>query len=469
MQHLFFLLQRKEAPRFPSNSSSCSVSELAQKTLQPKIDNEYPPCCHWFALALYNLYCDLTAGANNSGDICVNFLGKSYTIKRVQLNDCLERLQHATEVHEQKTETHIVGVRSDPLLCNAEITYTALLSRAIDHFLFTGDLRGATLHQFPTRIRKHSKSKVDRADILVASSPGLIPVLCSNIKRLDYIVAEKESVLYGVNCIDTQRGRRMWPLVLGMPGTPSKFSLQLYLPIPGQLWRTTIIKECDPKNEFFLCTMYVGIQYLLSFEYTVNEPPPICYQPKKGEMFECVRESKPWVVKQGDKCFKVCDTKGIGGYCGDVYRHVDLKHTIHYISNDKRFVMIERNFIVGKTRPLKASKIGIFTGALVCLRDLHTHGFVHGDVREDNIIFTDDGVSHLIDFELARKEGTRYPVCYVNTFEERHDHAQADAIMKKDHDVYAIKTFMSRCFRSKIDKIKECASIEQLIEIIKEE
>ncbi len=65
-----------------------------------------------------------------------------------------------------------MGVRSNPLLCSAEITYMGLLSRAIDNFLFAEDVNeGASFHQFPTRIRD---KKIDKADILVVSLPDLI-------------------------------------------------------------------------------------------------------------------------------------------------------------------------------------------------------------------------------------------------------------------------------------------------------
>ena len=41
---------------------------------------------------------------------------------------------------------------------------------------------------------------------------------------------------------------------------------------------------------------------------------------------------------------------------------------------------------------------------------MHEAGYVHGDIKKENIIFNDDkDISYLIDFDLAKKEGGKYP------------------------------------------------------------
>ena len=36
--------------------------------------------------------------------------------------------------------------------------------------------------------------------------------------------------------------------------------------------------------------------------------------------------------------------------------------------------------------------------------------YVHGDIKKENIVFNDDkDISYLIDFDLAKKEGGKYP------------------------------------------------------------
>ncbi len=140
---------------------------------------EYPACCHWFALELYNLHhtlIDLDL-ENGVGDITVTFLEKTYTIKRVRLNRCVKGIEAAIEIHHQKEPHEIVGVRSEPSICSAELTYTSLYSRALDNFLFSEDFcEGASLHQFPSRIRKDQQS-IERSDITVVSLPNLVPMI----------------------------------------------------------------------------------------------------------------------------------------------------------------------------------------------------------------------------------------------------------------------------------------------------
>ena len=44
------------------------------------------------------------------------------------------------------------------------------------------------------------------------------------------------------------------------------------------------------------------------------------------------------------------------------------------------------------------------------LHKLHEAGYVHRDIKKENIIFNDDkDISYLIDFDLAKKEGGKYP------------------------------------------------------------
>ena len=263
---------------------------------------EYPACCHWFALALYNLHytlIDLDL-ENGVGDIPVTFLEKNYVMERVRLNRCVKGIEAAIEIHHQKKPHEIVGVRSEPSICSAELTYTSLYSRALNNFLFSEDFcEGASLYQFPSRIRKDQS--IERSDITVVSLPNLVPIMCSDIKTTDYDTSIKETILYGVNCATVQFGDYKWPLLLGMPGTPSKTMLQVYMPIPGQFWRSTII-ESTPDDMAFLCTLFVGVRYLLNPDVDYDDTPPECYCSRKDVKYEVVSKNKPWIVS---RCFPV--------------------------------------------------------------------------------------------------------------------------------------------------------------------
>lgn len=133
------------------------------------------------------------------------------------------------------------------------------------------------------------------------------------------------------------------------------------------------------------------------------------------------------------------------------------------------FLMIVRDFIVGDTVPDVSSDIAIFKGALQCLRRVHECDYIHGDVRSSNIIFTAGGTSHLIDFDLAKKVGSFYPISYAKlNICERHRTAYSSWPMKKEHDVHSIKYIMSFYFPGKKSDIDSCDTIDQLLKMIDE-
>ncbi len=470
-----------------TNSVNTCVSELAKQELDEN-HIEYPACCHWFALALYNLHHTLKYDKdlkNGVDDIRVTFLEKDYTIKRVCLNQCAKSIEAAVDICDETKPLDTVGVRSKLEICSAEITYTSLFSRALDNFLFSEDFceKGASLHQFPSRIRKDDDQRtIERADITVVSLPNLVPIMCSDIKfdDDDFNLSVKETLLYGVNCAAVQSGPYKWPLLLGMPCTPSYTILQVYRPIPDQFWRSSIPKtifEPRPDDEAFLCTLFVGVRYLLSLNPDVDyvDTPPECYCPRKDVKYEVVSKNKPWIVKQGNKCLKMLKNSRRSDYLDIDFDHLillnDIGLSFECLSDDRRLFMIVSNFIVGSTKPSKNSDIAIFKGALQCLKKVHERGYVHGDVRRSNIIFTADGTSHLINFDLVNMSGSDYPQSYKNCLSRgRHSDALPSEPMEKEHDVHSMKYIMSIRFPKKKSDIDSCDNtIDQLLTMIEKQ
>ena len=73
------------------------------------------------------------------------------------------------------------------------------------------------------------------------------------------------------------------------------------------------------------------------------------------------------------------------------------------------------------------------------LDKLHSNGYVHGDVRQSNLVFDDEGKEgYLIDYDLCgRADQDTYPVgYYVSDF--RHDGARECEIMTKYHDGHSL-------------------------------
>jgi len=109
------------------------------------------------------------------------------------------------------------------------------------------------------------------------------------------------------------------------------------------------------------------------------------------------------------------------------------------LTSDNHCVMLKYQYIDGSHSPSKFSQ---FAGVTKMLHKVHEEGFVHGDVRLSNIIFSGD-TSYLIDYDLAGKEDNRlYPAAY-NRIPERHQHAKARLLMRKVHDRFSLAQIMT--------------------------
>lgn len=86
-----------------------------------------------------------------------------------------------------------------------------------------------------------------------------------------------------------------------------------------------------------------------------------------------------------------------------------------------------------------------------CLAKLHDQGYVHGDVRLQNIVFTEND-SVLIDFDLAKKVGKAYPTGYNESYEERHTDAIRRGKMLKSHDIHSVLYLMEKYAECKFEK-----------------
>ena len=82
-----------------------------------------------------------------------------------------------------------------------------------------------------------------------------------------------------------------------------------------------------------------------------------------------------------------------------------------------------------------------FRGVVQMLAKLHDRGYVHGDVRLQNIVFTKKD-SVLIDFDLAKKEGETYPSGYNCEFEGTHPDTTLHGEMLKSHDIHSVLYLM---------------------------
>ena len=100
------------------------------------------------------------------------------------------------------------------------------------------------------------------------------------------------------------------------------------------------------------------------------------------------------------------------------------------LTKDGRFVMLAYTYSEGDQIPTSMEG---FAGVVGAPHIIHEQGFVHGDVRAYNIVFSQDS-SFLIEYNLARKAGARYPIGFVHYEQERHPAARAGYQMYPLHD-----------------------------------
>lgn len=108
--------------------------------------------------------------------------------------------------------------------------------------------------------------------------------------------------------------------------------------------------------------------------------------------------------------------------------------------------MLEIDYIPGTHTP---PNVLAFDGAVKQLCKIHNESMVHGDIRDVNIVFDGTGSSHIIDFDLAKKENDIYPAGYVTTHFERHQEARPGKRMLKIHDKHALFCIICRYFPKK--------------------
>ena len=101
-----------------------------------------------------------------------------------------------------------------------------------------------------------------------------------------------------------------------------------------------------------------------------------------------------------------------------------------------------------------------FLPIIKALDVLHTHRYVHSDVRSDNLVFSKHD-SKLLDFDLSDEVGTSYPYTYNHHgIPERHPTAKAGQPRSTVHDKYAIVNIMKRKLTLPEEKLMFLTTIE---------
>ena len=409
------LYLRKFNPSGPSYSHSKSVSAAAKNDRMQitKYSTDYEVYHHWLSLSVYNRY-------------------------------CCDPSSEAVNFAKQFTSLMQISRYSPPVLGHLEYTYSSVFFRALDRFLFPDSKEGCVLHE-PV-LAKDSSNHSNRPDGYIAIlKDGLpsSPILVSDFKKddKDYAEAVDESIGYFQCAVDVAN---LYVPMLVMPCTPNKLSLFLCWPIDAKCHATIKILEELTTDETRFAKFFNALMFAVREVNSLTGPFQV--EPIKGVKlienlkFQKVYKHNNLVYKfgGGDTETQVAMVKKILG--DDYFSEMKAEQLTH----DDRHWLLKYRYIEATTG--KVCALVYFIQVATALQKLHDAGYVHADVREANILFTDDGAK-LIDFDITDKIGEPYPIGYTTSFVERHPQATDQGTRQIVHDRHSFIVLIKNTLR----------------------
>ena len=412
---LYFKSFGETKPKYSHHSILVSKAAKSQSCMEhiDKYSKEFELNTHWLSMDIYDQFCSVPEEDDRKFSERFTNMMKGFSY------------------------------RQDPkVLSDEEYVYSAMFFRALDRFLFPEDDTGCILHQ-PSLTTK------DRPDGYIAtlkSDLPSLPILTSDFKKQneDFKVAKRESIGY-FQSIMTSCGK-YFP-VLVMPCTRQALSLYLCWPIDSFNHATIKICETQDEEEFahFFCALKFAVRYLATKESFVGTTFTV--EPKKGLKLKQTLVANRDVYELDGYVYKLFNTKMrpwavpnadiIRSALGDDYlpgiEEVELTKGCKYLKY--KYIDDDKKNLTFKD----------FEPIMDTLDKLHKCGYVHSDVRLQNMLFPSDRhkKAKLIDFDLTAAPGVKYPMGY-NQFEERHDDAKANEKRQFIHDRYSLCYIIKR-------------------------
>ena len=452
---------------------SASISSVAKKKHPSDVLHEMPVYSHYGALALHDLLQTCTQQLESGvQEVSASFRGVTYTLPQVRLAMASEAIREAAAQHGAVDVTCTHGMLSTKALQETELAYTAIYAVALDRLVF-GEPQyansGIVAHQGPVRKKARVQGNPEAADLLgIRRVMGVVAetVFVSDIKIGDSVGSTVETALYG-KFASLSAGRSAEAvLLLGLAATVDTASLWLYVIAHKEVWGIPLMKSVKPWDTCLLATLCIALRSLAA--------KPIWYN--------ILVSPQPWLddsstyvaLKQGahNRVFRNSCTQEVNKIFDREdsillpNRHLmevaGLQTSEGSLSADGRYYVVKYPYIEGSHQPTSPQQ---FRGVLDILHKLHEQDYVHGDIRPQNIIFHPDGLhSSLIDFDLARKDGT-YPPGYYFSGAVRHPDARAGLQMKQVHDLHSLKLILQHYFGDIAKDLKPTYdSISRLVE-----
>ena len=469
MELLKLLEEKKQKPpsaRVVEIGSSVCISAKAKSSNSTPFCLTKPISIYWFGLEVLKTL-ELATQNLSVSDSAINITldGSTYEIERNSLQDAMDAIKSACQICRDDTPGEEGrGFMSKSKVRNTEVAFSSLVTRALDRFIFPTVPTGACLHQAPVRT---VHGNPERPDIyIVKFKPNFVPghpVSCTDIKATKFDIADNETVLY--NAVAVQEGGTLnrFPVLIGLPCTYSNLELQLHVSVDRKVWKL-IVAERSPWDEALLCTLYATVHYLMengmlniSKPLTIPEP----FKDMKGYSI-CGVTNRVFLEKRSNVVFKFFDTDHRGD---DFFNHSIMEQLIEkcpsilpevkLTSIASRVYILTYKYIPG--REGEPYDLKDFVGVVQTLICMHRHGFVHGDIRLANMVFTEDGTSHLIDFDFVGKHGMSDYFDHFNyQLDERHPEAFPGRKMKMEHDRHSLAYVIE----------KQCESLSTLSNLL---
>lgn len=389
---------------------------------------------HWFAIRLYDLYESLTTLTTEK--VTFKLLDMDISIEDQRLNKFIEILAELQEDEDN------------------EFALSSKFCRGLDRLLFpTNTPSEGCFGQYPTK-------GTNRCDYAVRVNK--LFKLVGDYKRntIEFSIAQKESMGY---CMNVTEETNSFNSFLGLPCTPHKLGLHLYMPGNKKLSyiRVKEVNSTDtPAVRRFLCCLIGAIECLKTHNIS-NGAYPACPMPKRRLELRDPLNEQCRTFYLDEKVYKLFDRQS------GLSSNFDLLKNLPEYKNGLDEIKLSEDgnlcydFKPGKSEPRKVNE---FCSIIKTLHAIHDLGYVHGDVRLQNLVFG-PSKSWIIDFDNALEVGTKYPECYNIQADERHPDIQQQPVQIECafvHDWYSLAYIIGILF-------PKCQHIKAAVENITSE
>lgn len=375
---------------------------------------------HWFPIELYECFCNVDV-TQNIIEMSIN--GVNAQLPLLKLKTILESLRSLARRKYEVTQGYFSGAPR-------EGTETSFVATWLDRYLGSEKCYISCLHQLPSG-GCDGPYKPD-THVIKCVKDSLLTILIGDGKPTDFHHSIRQTHCYAVDVMQRvfrEKGR--CPLIIGLPTTAYDWGLWIYSSHKQKLLATEICRSLiqnTSEMSRLLCTLYGAVHSLGSQPIIYANPTPFTFRCCNGghRRISC----NTFYCLQKNLVYKLYDTKD-KSY---LLPNVDLVQA----SNPKlemkcggRIQFLSYTFIGGDHVP--PNLWGIID-AIRSLKKVHSKGYVHGDVRIDNVVFGEMSGT-LIDFDFARLEGTQYPAKYNHHgIPERCSGQEPTYPMQKLHD-----------------------------------